>query len=144
METHIAILNGNGIHDLARDLRPQLHLEGYGAVAIKNFRDFGVDRTVIYYWPEAERVAASLNKNFFPRAELKPAPQLADSIDIKVVLGHDLGPWQPAEAPQAHGPRLYEPGSAHEPVLDWNRIIPDPDYSLISPIKLFDVTIDCC
>jgi hypothetical protein len=106
METNIAILNGNGIHDLARDLRSQLHLEGYGAVAIKNFRDFGVDRTVIYYRSESERVATILNKKFFPEAELKPAARLADNIDIKVVLGHDLGPQQLAKAPQGQVPRL--------------------------------------
>jgi len=76
--TNIAILNRNGIHDLAPGLRSQLQLEGYGAVAINNFRDFGVDRTVIYYRPEAERVAASLNQKFFPGAELKPADRLAD------------------------------------------------------------------
>lgn len=106
METQITILNGNGIHDLARDTRSQLHLEGYSAVDINNFRDFGVERTVIYYRPEAERVAANLNKRFFPGAELKPAPGLTDSIDVKVVLGRDLGPQQQAEVPQARGPRL--------------------------------------
>jgi hypothetical protein len=110
METHIAILNGNGIHDLARDLRPQLHLEGYGAVAIKNFRDFDVDRTVIYYRPAAERVAVSLNKNFFPRAELKPAPQLADSINVKVVLGHDLGPGNRPKLRRRMGRGSMSPG----------------------------------
>ena len=106
METNIAILNGNGIHNLAHATRSRLHLEGYNVVAINNFSNFGVDRTVIYYRPDAERVATSLNKKFFPGAELEPAPRLADSIDVKVVLGHDLGPQQQAEAPQAHGPRL--------------------------------------
>jgi len=106
IETNIAILNGNGIHDLARDTRSQLHLEGYSVVAINNFRDFGVDRTVIYYRFEAERVATSLQKKFFPGAELEPAPLLADNIDVKVVLGHDRGSLQQAEAPKAHGPRL--------------------------------------
>ena len=106
METHIAILNGNGIHNLAHSTRSRLHLEGYRVVAINNFSNFGVDRTVIYYRPEAERVATILNKKFFPGAELEPAPRLADSIDVKVVLGHDLGLRQQAEAPQAHVPRL--------------------------------------
>jgi len=106
MDTNIAILNGNGIHNLAHDTRSRLHLEGYNVVAINNFRDFGANRTVIYYRPDAERVAASLNNKFFPGAELEPAPRLAGSIDVKVVLGHDLGPQHQAEAPQAHGPRL--------------------------------------
>jgi len=106
METNIAILNGNGMHNLAHETRTRLHLEGYNVVAINNFRDFGVDRTVIYYRPDAQRVAAILNKKFFPGAELEPASRLADSIDVKVVLGHDLGPQHQAEAPQAHAPRL--------------------------------------
>lgn len=106
METNIAILNGNGIHNLAHSTRSRLHLEGYSVVAINNFSNFGVDRTVIYYRPEAERVATTLNKKFFPGAELESAPRLAESIDVKVVLGHDLGPQQQAEASKAHGLRL--------------------------------------
>ena len=106
LETNIAILNGNGIRDQARGLRSQLHLEGYGEVAINNFRDFGVDRTVIYYRPESERVAASLNRKFFPGAELKLSDRLADNIDVKVVLGRDLSLRQQAEAPRAQTPRL--------------------------------------
>lgn len=106
METNIAILNGNGIHHLAHDTRSRLHLEGFNVVAINNFRDFGADRTVIYYRPEVERVAAVLNRKFFPGAELKPASRLADSIDVKVVLGRDLSPQQQATAPRRHEPRL--------------------------------------
>ena len=106
METNIAILNGNGIHNLAHDTRSRLHLEGYSVVAINNFSNFGVDRTVIYYRPEAERVATTLNKKFPPGAELESAPRLAESIDVKVVLGDDRGPQQPAEASKAHGLRL--------------------------------------
>ena len=66
METNIAILSGNGIHNLAYSTRSRLHLKGYKVAAINNFSNLGVDRTVIYYRPEAERVAASLNKKFFP------------------------------------------------------------------------------
>jgi Tfp pilus assembly protein PilF len=106
LETHITILNGNGSHNLARHTRSRLHLEGYNAIAINNFSNFAVNRTVIYYRPDAERVATILNKKFFPGAELEPAPRLADSIDVRVVLGHDLGPQQQAEGPQAHGLRL--------------------------------------
>ena len=104
METHIAILNGNGIHNLAHATRSRLHLEGYWVAAINNFSNFGDGRTVIYCRPETERAATTLDKEFFPGAELEPAPRLADRIDVKVVRGHDLGLQQPAEAPQAHGP----------------------------------------
>jgi Tfp pilus assembly protein PilF len=100
-ETNIAILNGNGIHDLARDTRSRLSLEGFSVAAIGNFRDFGVERTVIYYRSESKRVASALNNKFFPMAEVKSAPQLADNVDIKVVLGRDLLPQQHAEAPRS-------------------------------------------
>jgi Tfp pilus assembly protein PilF len=100
METNITIFNGNGIHNLARETRSRLHLEGYNVVAINNFRDFGADRTVIYFRPEVERVARVLNKKFFPGAELEPAPRLADSIDVQVVLGRDLSPQQQATTPR--------------------------------------------
>jgi hypothetical protein len=105
METNIAIRNGNGIHYLAHEVRSQLSQEGFNVVDINNFRDFEVERTVIYYRPDAERVATTLNNKFFPRAELKPEPLLADSIDIKVILGRDLGPQQHAEAPLAAAPK---------------------------------------
>jgi len=103
METGIAILNGNGIPHLAHDTRSFLSLEGLNVVAIANYRDFGVDRTVIYYRPESQHVATFLNNKFFPRAVVEPAPQLADSIDVKVILGHDLFPQQRAEASQPLG-----------------------------------------
>jgi hypothetical protein len=106
METNIAILNGNGIHNLAYSTRSRLHLEGSSVVAIYNFSKFGVDRTVIYCRLDAERVPTTLNKKFFPGAGLESAPRLAESIDVKVVLGDDRGPQQPAEASKAHGLRL--------------------------------------
>ena len=105
METNIAIRNGNGIHYLAHEVRSQLSQEGFNVVDINNFRDFGVERTVIYYRPDAARVAATLNNKFFPRAELKPAPLLADNVDIKVILGRDLGPQHHAEAPDTTAPK---------------------------------------
>jgi hypothetical protein len=91
MESNIAILNSNGIHNLAHANRSRLHLEDYSVVAINNFSNFKVDRIVIYYRPGAD---------------LEPAVRLAGRIDVKVVLGHDLGPQQQAEAPQGYGPRL--------------------------------------
>jgi hypothetical protein len=106
LETNIAILNGNGIQDLARETRSRLSLEGFRVVAINNFRDFGVERTIIYYRPDSARVAAILHKQFFPDADLEASPQLADSINVKVVLGHDLRPQHRAEAPTGHKPRL--------------------------------------
>jgi hypothetical protein len=64
----IAILNGNGIHNLAPDTRSRLSPEGHNAVAINNFRDFGVGKAVICYRPDSEHVATILNQQFFPGA----------------------------------------------------------------------------
>jgi hypothetical protein len=79
VETHIAILNGNGIHNPAHSTR--------SVVAMNNFSNCRVDRTVIYY---------------YSAAELEAAPRLAGRIGVKVVMG----PQQPAAASQAHVPRL--------------------------------------
>jgi hypothetical protein len=98
VETNIAILNGNGIPHLAHKTRSQLSLEGFNVVAIGNFKDFGVDRTVIYYRPDSEPLATALGNKFFPRAEVKPEPHLPGKVDVKVVLGHDLHPQQYAGA----------------------------------------------
>jgi hypothetical protein len=100
MGTNIAILNGNGIQDLARETRSRLSLEGFSIASIGNFRDFGVDQTVIYYGPGAQHVAVVLNRDFFPRAVVKADSSLASRIDVKVVLGHDF----PAAARAATAP----------------------------------------
>ena len=74
METNIAILNGNGIHNLAQDTRSRLHLEGYKVVAINNFRDFGVDRTVICCRPERNGWPQPWIRNFSPGRNLSRRP----------------------------------------------------------------------
>ncbi len=100
METNIAILNGNGVYDLAHEARSRLSLEGFNVVDIGNYRDFRVTRTIIYYRPAAKHVATFLNNRFFPGAKVEPTRQLADRIDVKVILGHDLSQPQHAEASQ--------------------------------------------
>jgi hypothetical protein len=92
METHIATLKGNVIHNLLHSSRRGSIWKGYHAVAINNFSNFGVDRQVTYYRPKAERMATSLNTAFSPGAELEPADRLAGRIEVKVVLGHDQDP----------------------------------------------------
>ena len=56
-------------------------------------------RRVSFSRPAMEWMSTALNKKFFSGAELKPAPRLADSIDVEVVLGRDSDPRQPATAP---------------------------------------------
>ncbi len=106
METNIAVINGNGVPDLARHTRSLLSLEGFSVVAIANYLDFGVDRTVIYYRPDAERVAAVLHHKFFPGAAIEPNLRLAANIDLKVILGRDLLSQAQVAAPAADRNRL--------------------------------------
>jgi hypothetical protein len=74
---------------------------GSAAILLRNaHRDFGVARTIIYYRPDSQHVASFLNRKFFPGAEVGPAPQLADRIDVKIILGHDLFLPQPAGTTQ--------------------------------------------
>jgi hypothetical protein len=71
------------------------------AILLRNaHRDLEVARTIIYYRPDSQHVASFLNRKFFPGAEVEPAPQLADRIDVKIVLGHDLSLPQPAGTTQ--------------------------------------------
>ncbi len=91
MNTAIEVRNGNGIPDLAREVRSRLNLEGFNVVDIANHLDFGVDRTVVYYRPGSEQVARTLSAKFFPGARLECAQRLAEDIDVKILLGHDLG-----------------------------------------------------
>jgi hypothetical protein len=115
METHIAILEGNVVHNLLHSSRRGSIWKDYNAVAINNFSNFGVDRTVTYYRPEAERIAISLNKTFSPGPELEPPDRLAGRVEVKVVLGHDLGSNNRPE-PRRFWGRIFQgmnqPGSA--------------------------------
>jgi hypothetical protein len=106
METNIAVINGNGVPDLARHTRSWLSLEGLNVVVIANYVDFGVDRTVIYYRPDSERVATVLNQKFFPGAAMESNLRLAANIDVKVVLGRDLLSPAQVAAPAADRSRL--------------------------------------
>ena len=57
---------------------------------IGNHIDFGATKTMIYYRPEAERVAREVGRTVFPEAELTPSLKLHQGTDIKVLLGADL------------------------------------------------------
>jgi hypothetical protein len=91
LNTAIEVRNGNGTPDLAREVRSRLSLEGFNVVDIANHLDFGVDRTVVYYRPGSEQVARTLSAKFFPGARLESARGLAEDIDVRILLGHDLG-----------------------------------------------------
>jgi hypothetical protein len=88
--TGIEVLNGNGTPNLARRARLLLSLEGFRVDSIGNWRDFGVDETVIYYRPGALRVAEAVNGKFFQTPQMQENDKLAEGVDVKVVLGHDL------------------------------------------------------
>ncbi len=90
LQTGIEVSNGDGTPDLAREVRHRLDLEGFTVVGITNHPDYGVDRTVIYYRPGAEKVARALNAKFFQSAEVKDGKELPANTDVKIILGHDL------------------------------------------------------
>jgi len=90
INTAIEIRNGTWTRDLARETRTLLSREGYNVALIGNHIDFGAEHTMIYYRPEAERVAQSLNSQIFPGARMTPTDRLNQGTAIKVVLGYDL------------------------------------------------------
>jgi len=88
--TAIEVLNGNGMVGLAKQTRSLLDSEGYQVVSIGNHRDWGAEKTVIYYRPEAQKVAQALQGQFFQQAQLQPKEDLPQDIDIRLLLGRDL------------------------------------------------------
>ena len=90
METAIEVRNGNGIHNLAHQTRSLLCQEGFTVAKIGNHVDFGATKTIIYYRPEAERVAWTVGATVFPQAGLSPSLELKNGMDIKILLGADL------------------------------------------------------
>jgi hypothetical protein len=88
--TDIEVRNGSGIQNLAHQTRTLLGQEGFEVSKIGNHIDFGAADTVIYYRPEAERVARDLIWEIFPQGKLEPSAKLQDGVGIKVLLGRDL------------------------------------------------------
>ena len=90
VDTAIEVRNGNGTKNLAHETRSLLWQEGFTVAKIGNHLDFGAAKTMIYYRPEAERVARAVGRTIFPGAELEPSLKLKKGMDIKILLGADL------------------------------------------------------
>jgi Tfp pilus assembly protein PilF len=88
--TAIEVLNGTRTSHLALRTRVLLDLEGFSVARIGNYINFGAKKTIIYYRPEAQRVARALGETLFPGAGLKPSMKLHKNIAVKIVLGADL------------------------------------------------------
>ena len=90
MYTAIEVRNGTWTKNLAHETRSRLCQEGFTVAKIGNHVDFGVTKTMIYYRPEAERVARAVGRTIFPGAELESSLKLNKGMDIKILLGADL------------------------------------------------------
>ena len=67
----IEIRNGNGIPGQAWEMGDHLALEGFTVINVGNNKNFGLEKTIIAYRPEAARVVQMLAKKFSPRQPLK-------------------------------------------------------------------------
>ncbi|MBM4300676.1 MAG: tetratricopeptide repeat protein [Deltaproteobacteria bacterium] len=90
VDTAIEVRNGTWTKNLARQTRSLLHREGFTVARIGNHVDFGAAKTIIYYRPEAEKVARAVGRTVFPGAGLEPSMKLKKGMDIKILLGADL------------------------------------------------------
>jgi len=88
--TAIDIRNGSGVKNLAHKARSMLSQEGFYVAYIGNHWDFGAEKTVIYYRPDAEKVARKLGDRFFPHSQLEQSAKLPKGVSVKVLLGKDL------------------------------------------------------
>jgi Flp pilus assembly protein TadD len=90
MDTPIEVRNGTWTRNLAHQVRSLLNLEGFTVAIIGNHIDFGVDKTIIFYRPGAEKVARTLASKFFPGATLESSEKLKQEVGVKILLGADL------------------------------------------------------
>ena len=89
-DTAIEVRNGTWTKNLAHQTRSLLCQEGFTVAMIGNHVDFGAVKTIIYYRPEAEKVARAVGRTVFPGAGLEPSLKLKKGMDIKILLGADL------------------------------------------------------
>lgn len=125
--TGIEVRNGTPAPHLAHEVRTMLRQEAFTVVRIGNYRDFGVEKTIIYYRPEAQRVARTLQTDLFPMASLEQTEGLYGKVAVKVLLGRDILENQdlmallngeeapPATATPAADQRLAEPAPVAPP-----------------------------
>jgi len=90
----IELRNGNGVAGQAREFRRLLRAEGFRVASIGNHIDFGLEKTVIAYRPEAAQVARVLSQRFFPEAGFEEGGPLSPGADVRVSLGWDVIPGQ--------------------------------------------------
>jgi tetratricopeptide (TPR) repeat protein len=88
--TGIEVRNGTPKPHLAREMRSLLSQEAFTVVGIGNYVDFGAKKTMVYYRPDAQRVAQALHADVLPMAGLEATDRLKGKAAIKVLLGHDL------------------------------------------------------
>ncbi len=112
--TGIEVRNGNGIQNLARRTRLLLSLEGFTVTRIGNHIDFGADKTVICFRPEAARVAQALKAKFFQVSRLEESSQLPEGAAVKIILGHDLADLPELSQRLALRPRPAAPAVSPE------------------------------
>ncbi|MFZ5450358.1 MAG: LytR C-terminal domain-containing protein [Thermodesulfobacteriota bacterium] len=86
----IEVANATGAFNLARRTRAKLKDQGFKVVTISNNHGRRSDDTVIYYRPEAEKVARALSAKFFSQCRLEIGEKFARNTNIKVVLGQDI------------------------------------------------------
>jgi LytR cell envelope-related transcriptional attenuator len=90
LNSRVEIRNGNGVSGQAREMGVQIALDGFRVVDIANNKDFGLEKTVIAYRPEAARVARVIYNKYFPEAILQEEGALPHWTDVRVSLGRDL------------------------------------------------------
>jgi Flp pilus assembly protein TadD len=90
VNTGIEVRNGTPRPHLAREMGSLLDQEAFTVVKIGNHVNFGAEKTLIYYRPQAQRVAKVLRDDILPLAGLEPSDRLKGQAAIKVLLGHDL------------------------------------------------------
>ena len=83
-----------------------LALEGFTVINVGNNKNFGLEKTIIAYRPEAARVVQMLAKKFFPKATLEEEGTLPPWMDVRVSLGRDLVPGQAQMAQESSGAAL--------------------------------------
>jgi hypothetical protein len=88
--TAIEVRNGTPTPHLAREMRSLLEQEGFSVASIGNHLDFGAEKTIIYYRPEAQRVAQTLQAGILSMAGMEETSNLNQPVAIKILLGHNL------------------------------------------------------
>ncbi len=89
-ESRVQYVNGNGVEGLAARLRTMMNERGVDGGRLANLRPYRTSATVIHYRAGHVGAAEELARRMPIAARIEANAEMAEDVDLRVVIGHDV------------------------------------------------------